>query len=120
MDRRQLSFEDYESARHVARALDPSTSWSAGLGVTDRAGEHHKAIWVELRDGGPATAEELLNRLGDRATSPSGTRTRIRRLELTGRIRYTGETRETRSGNLARVMEAVPPIEWPSRKETVQ
>lgn len=102
-------FEQFEKKRHRARTSDPLSSHAAAAGIRDEAGEYHFAIWMKLRNSGPFTSEELLVSLGKKGSSPGGTRTRIRRLEKEGWIRYTGEKRRTLRGGFARVMRAAIP-----------
>ena len=86
-------FEYLEKAKHYGRRRDPSTSHAAGWNITDERGGYHFAIWVAIRAIRPCTAKmvvaylERINALSSR----SGTRTRIKKLELEGWIKYTGK-----------------------------
>ena len=113
-------FEHFEKKRHRARTSDPLSSHAAAAGIRDEGGEYHFAIWTTLRFIGAVTSEELLDVLGDRASSPSGTRTRIKRLEKEGWISYSGDKRKTKSGNFARVMRAVIPADFDDPPVTTQ
>lgn len=97
-------FAYLERASHFARTEDPRTSHEAAESVEDPAGIHHYRIWMTLVVNHGLTSEELLDELGDRATSPGGTRTRVKRLEEEGWVYYDGDERETRSGRMARVI----------------
>jgi hypothetical protein len=105
-------FAQYEKKRHRARSRDPGTSHEAAENVRDQAGYFHFMIWISLRLVGPMTSEELLLTLGDKASSPGGTRTRIKTLEREGWIEYQGEQRKTKSGSFARVMRARIPASF--------
>ena len=113
-------FAHFEKKRHRARTSDPLSSHAAAAGIRDEAGEYHFAIWLKLRLAGHLTSEELLEALGKKASSPGGTRTRIRRLEKEGWIRYTGEKRRTKRGSFARVMRAAIPADFYDPPVTTQ
>lgn len=113
-------FAHFEKKRHRARTSDPLSSHAAAAGIRDEAGEYHFAIWTTLRFIGSVTSEELLDVLGSRASSPSGTRTRIRRLEKEGWIRYTGGKRRTKGGSFARLMKAAIPLSFDDPPVTTQ
>lgn len=113
-------FAHFEKKRHRARTADPLSSHAAAAGIRDEGGSYHFMIWRTLRISGPLTSEELLTLLGNKASSPGGTRTRIRRLEKEGWIRYTDEKRRTKRGSFARVMRAAIPADFYSEVVTTQ
>lgn len=80
-----------------------STSKNAAHAITGEAVTLREALWLWLCEHGPATDEEMAEKLG---MNPNTQRPRRRELEKEGRVRKAGKHR-TRSGATADLWSAV-------------
>lgn len=79
------------------------TSVLASEEIEPSVGRLQALVLAELKERGPGTDEELIDRTG---LSPNTLRPRRRELQLKGLIRDSGSTRQTRSGRSAVLWEA--------------
>ena len=86
------------------RSSHSPRSFLANLHVTGRKRSQRERIYLQLRDFGPATCEELSQRIALRYTSVSA---RLAELKADRWITPSGQERETTAGEMASVMRAV-------------
>lgn len=96
---------DLYPARAGAKvATGPSRAAAEGVTASAKRHDTHAQILATLRDHGPATADEIADRLGlDRLY----VRPRVSELRATGRVRDHGTRRKNPGGRTATVWEAV-------------
>ena len=87
-----------------ARATDPDTSHAAAESMVKPAEAQRRKILASLKRHGPATADEIDERIGWRPTTAGR---RMKELVEVGKLRDTGDLLLTRSGRRATVY-AVP------------
>lgn len=88
---------------HQPGSKSGGTSSQAADAIASEATLLRECVLAALREHGPATADEVAERIGK---SPFATRPRLSELHKLGRIVATGERRRNRSGMTASVWAA--------------